>query len=143
LEAAFAGNPVHDLERTVSEVAAPVGPAGASAAISSDAEVEFWRYIKDSADPKDFELYLEQFPGGLYAKLAERKIAKGVSPESTRPPVVAAHEENLQAPQTSGISRIFAALGALTVLAAGIATWVYTSPGTNSRTENAQAIVQR
>jgi TolA protein len=43
---------------------------------SQEVEVEFWRSIKDSEDAEDFELYLQQFPRGAYAKLAERKIAK-------------------------------------------------------------------
>ena len=41
-----------------------------------DAELEFWRAVKDSTDPEEFELYLEQFPHGIYAALAKRKIAK-------------------------------------------------------------------
>jgi serine/threonine-protein kinase len=40
------------------------------------AELEFWRSIKDGSDPADFELYVEQFPTGIYAALAKRKVAK-------------------------------------------------------------------
>jgi serine/threonine-protein kinase len=39
-------------------------------------ELEFWRSIKDGDDPADFNLYIEQFPHGIYAALAKRKIAK-------------------------------------------------------------------
>ena len=39
-------------------------------------ELEFWRSIKDNNDPADFDLYLQQFPSGIYAALARRKIAK-------------------------------------------------------------------
>src|SRR6185312_12778167 len=39
-------------------------------------ELEFWRSIKDGNDPADFELYLQQFPSGIYAALAHRKISK-------------------------------------------------------------------
>src|SRR5690242_9637424 len=39
-------------------------------------ELEFWRSIKDSDDPNDFELYIRQFPQGTYASLAGRRIAK-------------------------------------------------------------------
>ncbi|TMG79897.1 MAG: hypothetical protein E6H77_03960 [Betaproteobacteria bacterium] len=59
--------------------AAPTVPppaAAAPTAASQEVEVEFWRSIKESDDPEDFELYLQQFPTGPYAKLAERKIAK-------------------------------------------------------------------
>src|SRR6266704_570839 len=37
---------------------------------------EFWRSIKDSNDPNDFELYVRQFPQGVYASLTARKAAK-------------------------------------------------------------------
>src|SRR5262249_34506611 len=39
-------------------------------------ELEFWRSIKDGNDAADFDLYLQQFPSGIYAALARRKIAK-------------------------------------------------------------------
>src|SRR5258705_10636295 len=39
-------------------------------------ELEFWRSIKDSDDANDFELYVRQFPQGVYASLAARKAAK-------------------------------------------------------------------
>jgi serine/threonine-protein kinase len=62
--------------------------AGATAAgttSSQEVELEFWRAIKDGNDPDDFELYVQQFPSGIYAALAKRKIAKlkGVAPEET------------------------------------------------------------
>ena len=43
---------------------------------SQEVELEFWRAIKDGTDPDDFELYVQQFPTGIYAALAKRKIAK-------------------------------------------------------------------
>src|SRR5713101_3942598 len=43
---------------------------------SGEMELEFWRSIKDSNDPNDFELYVRQFPQGVYAPLAARKAAK-------------------------------------------------------------------
>ena len=43
---------------------------------SGEMELEFWRSIKDSNDPNDFELYVLQFPQGVYASLAARKAAK-------------------------------------------------------------------
>src|SRR6266849_3044902 len=43
---------------------------------SGEMELEFWRSIKDSDDPHDFELYVRQFPHGVYASLAGRKAAK-------------------------------------------------------------------
>jgi serine/threonine protein kinase len=70
--------------------AAPVeGRSGATTSgtqnSSQDVELEFWRAIKDGNDPGDFELYVQQFPTGIYAALAKRKIAKlrGVAPEES------------------------------------------------------------
>jgi len=47
-------------------------------------ELEFWRSIKDGDDPADFDLYVQQFPSGIYAALARRKSARlrGVAPEA-------------------------------------------------------------
>ena len=68
--------------------AAAVGGSGtqtSTQASNQEVELEFWRAIKDGNDPDDFELYVQQFPTGIYAALAKRKIAKlrGASPEET------------------------------------------------------------
>jgi serine/threonine-protein kinase len=73
----------------LSPAAAAVKPeatkSGTSATGSQEVELEFWRAIKDGNDPDDFELYVQQFPNGIYAALAKRKIAKlkGIAPEDT------------------------------------------------------------
>jgi hypothetical protein len=64
------------------------GPYGPSAYQSNptlksgEMELEFWRSIKDSNDANDYDAYVRQFPQGVYATLAMRKIAKlrGQSP---------------------------------------------------------------
>jgi tRNA A-37 threonylcarbamoyl transferase component Bud32 len=63
---------------------ATAGTAGSQAG-SQEVELEFWRAIKDGNDPDDFDLYVQQFPTGIYAALAKRKAAKlrGVVPEET------------------------------------------------------------
>jgi serine/threonine-protein kinase len=52
--------------------AAPLQPES----LASGVELEFWRAIKDSEEVDDFELYLTKFPSGVYAELAQRKVAK-------------------------------------------------------------------
>jgi eukaryotic-like serine/threonine-protein kinase len=42
----------------------------------SEAETEFWNEVKDSNDPEDLALYIEQFPNGVYAPLARKRVAK-------------------------------------------------------------------
>jgi eukaryotic-like serine/threonine-protein kinase len=56
-----------------------------TSASNQEVELEFWRAIKDGNDPDDFELYVQQFPNGIYAALAKRKIAKlrGASEDET------------------------------------------------------------
>jgi serine/threonine-protein kinase len=41
----------------------------------NEAEQEFWNEVKDSDDPADVELYIEQFPQGAYVELARKKMA--------------------------------------------------------------------
>src|ERR671934_144455 len=64
---AVASAPAQDSSRTAS-----TGTQGST----QEVELEFWRAIKDGNDPDDFELYVQQFPNGIYAALAKRKIAK-------------------------------------------------------------------
>ncbi len=68
---------------------------GTTATGSQEVELEFWRAIKDGNDPDDFDLYVQQFPNGIYAALAKRKIAKlrGVAPEETGAKAKAAAEQ--------------------------------------------------
>jgi serine/threonine-protein kinase len=44
--------------------------------LGTEAEMEFWREVKDSDDPEELELYIEQFPQGVYVELARKKIAE-------------------------------------------------------------------
>jgi serine/threonine-protein kinase len=62
----------------------PEAPAPASARAPSpsasraggEAEQEFWDEVKDSKDPEDVKLYLEQFPAGVFVDLARSKLAE-------------------------------------------------------------------
>jgi tRNA A-37 threonylcarbamoyl transferase component Bud32 len=88
LRRALEGKAVADQGEPAAAVAPPASPAVAAGAApaaapgSQEVELEFWRAIKDGEDPDDFELYVRQFPGGIYAELAKRKIAKlrGIAP---------------------------------------------------------------
>lgn len=57
--------------------AAAPAPQPAAAAVPTavaDKEVVFWQSVEDSTDPRMFQAYLAQFPGGTFAGLAEAKI---------------------------------------------------------------------
>ena len=72
-----------DLKR-LSEGKEPKAPAIAPAKAAqeaqasgvSEAETEFWNEVKDSKDPDDVKLYLEQFPNGGFAEQAQKKLAE-------------------------------------------------------------------
>ena len=53
----------------------PAVPPPAASAQNSEAEAEFWDGVKDSDDPEDLKLYVEQFPRGKFIEQAKRKIA--------------------------------------------------------------------
>ena len=45
-------------------------------AVSQEMELIYWKDIQDSPDPEDFQGFLQQFPGGVYAGLAQRRLRK-------------------------------------------------------------------
>jgi serine/threonine protein kinase len=66
------GKPPEDPDETV-----PLSSASlAAAAKGSEAETEFWNEVKDSKDPEDVKLYIEQFPAGVFVELAQRRVAE-------------------------------------------------------------------
>jgi serine/threonine protein kinase len=66
------GEPPEDPEETLPPPAAAPAPR----AVSSEAEMEFWNGVKDSDDPEEVVLYIEQFPRGAYVDLAQRRLAE-------------------------------------------------------------------
>src|SRR3954470_5132286 len=67
--------PLHDA-MPIARVPARARDDSATVSNIEEAELEFWRAIKEGQDPHDFELYIQQFPSGIYAALAKRKMAK-------------------------------------------------------------------
>jgi serine/threonine-protein kinase len=55
---------------------ATVPAAKPAAAGATEAEKEFWEGVKESDDPDEVELYLEQFPDGAFAEQAKKKVAQ-------------------------------------------------------------------
>lgn len=54
---------------------APPPPSRKPSAPGGEAEKEFWEDVKESDDPEDLKLYLEQFPNGAFVAEAKKKIA--------------------------------------------------------------------
>ena len=59
-----------------SAAAAPAPAAAATVAPGGEAEKEFWNEVKDSSDPDDIKLYVEQFPSGVFVAQAQKRIAE-------------------------------------------------------------------
>jgi len=78
LKRVLEGKPPEDPNEVLTQPL-PATPAPAPAARAeqqgTEAELEFWREVKDSDDPEELELYIEQFPRGVYVELARKKIA--------------------------------------------------------------------
>ena len=55
-------------------VAAASSPADQHADDPAEFELAFWEAMKDSKDPTEFEAYLEQYPSGAFAALAEARL---------------------------------------------------------------------
>jgi len=57
------------------KAAAPAPAPESASNVEGEADKEFWEGVKDSDDPDDVKLYLEQFPDGTFAEQAKQKIA--------------------------------------------------------------------
>jgi serine/threonine-protein kinase len=58
------------------DVFAKPQPAPAKPGEASEAEREFWNEVRESQDPDDLQLYVEQFPQGAFVQLAQKRMAK-------------------------------------------------------------------
>lgn len=61
----------------------PKGPEGGSGQdrqatpkVAQELELEYWRAIKDSEDPAEFEEFIRRFPAGVYESLSRRRLRK-------------------------------------------------------------------
>jgi serine/threonine protein kinase len=75
LKRVFSGKPAEDPADGLPPLASAAAPAAAEEVKVSEAEKEFWNEVKDSEEPEDVELYLEQFPRGVFAQQARDKLA--------------------------------------------------------------------
>src|SRR4051812_17035240 len=57
--------------------------------LNLELELEYWKEVKDSEDADDFLAFLEQFPNGKFAGLAQRRLKK-LGHEVDEPPAPAA-----------------------------------------------------
>ena len=55
--------------------AAGTAPASGATAVAGEAELEFWRSVKDSNKPEELNAYLSTYPNGQFKSLAMARIA--------------------------------------------------------------------
>jgi len=67
------GKPPEDPDEVLSQPL-PAMPSPAPSAQETEAEAEFWDEVKNSDDPEDLKLYVEQFPRGKFVEQAKKKI---------------------------------------------------------------------
>ncbi len=90
--------------------ATDAGASLPSSTVTQEVELVYWKEIKDSSDPTEFQAFLAKFPEGIYAELARKRLARlGKAGE----PVGAA-------PVRKRRAWIPLALGAVVLVAAGI-----------------------
>jgi serine/threonine-protein kinase len=70
------GKPPEEPGEAVVQPGSAAAPSGGAANAEVDAAVdkEFWDGVKDSNDPDDIALYLEQFPQGTFVALARKRL---------------------------------------------------------------------
>ena len=69
----------------VSESGAGTAADNASAGVLAQQETVFWQSISGSQNPTDFQAYLEQFPNGVFARLARNRVAAFSAPPGDPP----------------------------------------------------------
>ena len=80
--------------------------AAAKAGEPTEAEREFWNEVRESQDPDDLQLYLDQFPHGAFVGLANKRIARLREKKGCSADVVPAKADHLLFESTA--SSIFA-----------------------------------
>jgi len=69
-----------------------IGPTTVVVQPPADREALYWEGVKDSADPAQFQSYLDRFPGGAFSELAKLKIAALQRPAPGAPRGLAAYD---------------------------------------------------
>ena len=63
-------------EDSAAQLARAESKQNAAAMVDISLELEFWQAIKDSDDPDEYQVYLDEFPTGKFSKLAKLRIKK-------------------------------------------------------------------
>jgi hypothetical protein len=85
--------------RILLAIALSLAAASAVAQGSDPAEITFWESVRDSKDPAELRAYLQRYPTGAFAFLAQRRLAalEG-APAAAQPAPAAAQRQRAPAP---------------------------------------------
>jgi len=84
--------------RILLAIALSLAAASAVAQTNDPAEIAFWESVRDSKDPAELRAYLQRYPNGTFAFLAQRRLAalegapaaaqpqRAPAPAAARPP---------------------------------------------------------
>ncbi|MFN7195795.1 MAG: serine/threonine-protein kinase, partial [Hylemonella sp.] len=51
-------------------------PSMPASTVTQEVELVYWKEIRDSSDPQEFQAYLQRFPDGIYSDLARRRLQR-------------------------------------------------------------------
>ena len=57
----------------------------AARAAADPAEIAFWQSVQDSKDPREYQLYLDVYPNGAFAALAQSRLSPAAAPGGLQP----------------------------------------------------------
>jgi serine/threonine-protein kinase len=66
--------------------------------VTQEVELVYWKEIRDSSDPQEFQAYLQRFPDGIYADLARRRLQRLSTGSGSQPAAAAAPPPSPDAP---------------------------------------------
>lgn len=75
-ETMVAGEELLGINQTGDAPGSPGGTTNTVTTVTQEAELIYWKEIKDSGDIEDFQNFLSKFPAGTYAELAQRRLKR-------------------------------------------------------------------
>jgi hypothetical protein len=78
---------------------AALASSPAARAAADPAEIAFWQSVQDSKDPREYQLYLNAYPNGAFAALAQSRLVPAAGPGGLQPIPLPA-----PGPQTVGVA---------------------------------------
>ena len=116
--AAAAAAPSAPAAVPAAQQSSPARSPAASPAASAELEGLFWQSIMNSANPAEFEAYLNRFPNGLFSELAQARLAALRAPADAAPAATGTRVGGAGSPGATG-SRVSGAAPAFGAAAGG------------------------